>query len=327
MLRILQLVCSLGLLGVGLTPIPAEAWQEKSGSSDASARQVAVEEWNQWRGPNRDGVLKRATFPAKLDEGYLKKQWSVELGPSYSGPIVVGNRVFTTETRDKKYEVVTAFDRKSGDKIWSTQWQGAMSVPFFARANGSWIRSTPVYSDGRLYVAGIRDVLVCLDAETGTEIWKVDFPASLGTSVPSFGFVCSPLIDGNDLYVQAGGAFCKLNKVNGEIIWKGLQDGGGMNGSAFSSPIITTIAGKRQAVVQTRPRLCGVDLETGETLWSQDIPTFRGMNIITPTVFEGNLFNTSYGGATQLISLRSDGENSRRRRSGNCQYKATCLPP
>ncbi len=42
-----------------------------------------------------------------------------------------------------------------------------------------------------------------------------------------------------------------------------------MNGSAFSSPIIATIAGQRQLLVQTRERLVGVDEESGKELWSQ----------------------------------------------------------
>ena len=51
-----------------------------------------------------------------------------------------------------------------------------MQVPFFAASHGSWIRATPALSDDRLYVAGMRDVLVCLDARTGQEIWKAGFP-------------------------------------------------------------------------------------------------------------------------------------------------------
>ena len=35
-----------------------------------------------------------------------------------------------------------------------------MTVPFFAKANGDWIRSTPAYDDGRLYVAGMKDVFI-----------------------------------------------------------------------------------------------------------------------------------------------------------------------
>ena len=97
--------------------------------------------------------------------------------------------------------------------------------------------------------------------------------------------------------------FANSNKMTGELIWRGLEDGGGMNGSAFSSPVIATVAGKKQAIVQTRSSLCGVDLETGKTLWTQDIPTFRGMNIITPTLYDSAFLTSAYGGTTQLIGL------------------------
>ena len=40
-----------------------------------------------------------------------------------------------------------------------------MKVPFFARKNGSWVRSTPIYSKGTLYVGGIRDVLRAIDGK------------------------------------------------------------------------------------------------------------------------------------------------------------------
>jgi len=221
----------------------------------------------------------------------------------------VGDRVFVTETVGKSDEVVTAFEVSTGRKIWSTSWKGSMQVPFFAASNGSWIRATPAFDQGRLYVAGIKDVLVCLNAETGDKIWTRDFPTETNSSVPTFGFVCSPLIDGEFLYVQAGGGLQKLNKQTGDTIWKVLEDGGGMNGSAFSSPYLATIAGKRQLLVQTRTTLHGVDPAEGTVLWSQDIPAFRGMNILTPTVIDDSVFVSTYGGTTQLLSLKaSDGK-------------------
>ena len=48
-------------------------------------------------------------------------------------------------------------------------------------------------------------------------------------------------------------------------------------------PVIAIIAGKRQLVVQTRTRLCGVDLGDGSLLWSNAIEAYRNMNILTPT--------------------------------------------
>lgn len=267
----------------------------------ASAEEPAV--WPQWRGPSRDGIVGGKTWPSEISNGKLKQNYRIELGPSYSGPIVSADKVFVTETVDAEREVVRALDRKTGKELWSTEWTGALSVPFFAKANGDWIRATPAFDGTNLYVAGMRDVLVCLDAESGAEKWRVDFVEKLGTALPQFGFVCSPLVDGNAIYVQAGAAVCKLNKDSGDIIWRTLDDGGGMMGSAFSSPIIATIRGTRQLVVQTRSRLAGVDLESGKELWGQDVPAFRGMNILTPTVVGDSVFTSSYGGGSFLYNV------------------------
>ena len=125
------------------------------------------------------------------------------MGPSYSGPIVSGTRVFVTETRDESHEIVRTLDRATGEELWKVEWPGALSVPFFAKSNGSWIRSTPACDSVRLYVAGIRDVLVCLDVATGAELWRVNFVDKYNSPLPGFGTVCSPLLDAEHLYIQA----------------------------------------------------------------------------------------------------------------------------
>jgi outer membrane protein assembly factor BamB len=264
--------------------------------------------WPQWRGPDRDAVVRgMAAWPDTLDG--LKTVWRVDdLGPSYSGPLVSATAVYTIATVDKKREVVTAFDRATGKRLWQTAWDGAMEVPFFAAKNGSWVRATPALDNGRLYVAGMKDVLVCLDAATGKEIWRTDFMADYGSPLPQFGFVCSPLVDATGVYVQAGACFAKLDKATGKTLWKSLADAGGMFGSAFSSPVFATLAGTDQVVVQTRTDLAGVDRATGAVLWKRPVPSFRGMNILTPQpVGDAGVFTSTYGGNTQLVGLRSEG--------------------
>ncbi len=264
----------------------------------AASAWLTAGDWPQWRGPQRDGQFTGPPWPDKMDTNHLRQVWRVELGPSYSGPIVSGTRVFTTETKDKKFEAVTAFDRKTGKELWRAQWEGSMSVPFFARANGDWIRATPTCDGESLFVAGMKDLLVCLDVQTGKERWRFDFVKKMATPVPDFGFVCSPLVDGEFLYVQAGASFVKLNKRTGELVWRTLADKGGMNGSVFSSPMLAEIAGKRQLVVQTREKLAGVDPADGKVLWEQPIEAFRGMNILTPVAYKDTLFSSTYGGKT-----------------------------
>jgi len=80
-----------------------------------------------------------------------------------------------------------------------------------------------------------------------------------------------------------------------------------MFGSAFSSPVIATLGGKRQLVVQARLALAGLDLDTGKELWSTPVKAFRGMNILTPTIIgDDKIFTASYGGGAFLFSITAD---------------------
>jgi outer membrane protein assembly factor BamB len=265
-------------------------------------------DWPQWRGPTRDGQVLGTVWPSTLSESDLTLTWRVVLGPSYSGPIVSGGLVFTTETIHKKTEAVRAFDLATGRPVWRTEWEGALSVPFFAKANGDWVRSTPACDGESLFVAGMRDVLVCLDARTGQQRWRFDFVKQLGAPLPDFGFVCSPLVDGEAVYVQAGAGLAKLNKRTGALVWHTLRDQGGMYGSAFSSPIIAEVLRKHQLVVQTREQLAGVDPADGGILWTQRVAAFQGMNILTPLPFRDGFLMSTYGGKTSFFRVAREGD-------------------
>lgn len=283
------------------------------GLPQSRAQEVAraAADWPQWRGPQRTGQVAGPTWPERLDGDHLRLLWQVKLGPGYPGPIVAGDRVFVAETENAETEVVRALDRRTGKELWQARWPGAMKVPFFARSNGDWIRATPAYDGETLYVAGMRDVLVALDAATGAVRWRVDFVERFNASLPDFGFASSPLVVGEHIYVQAGASFVKLDKRTGETIWRTLEDGGGMWGSAFSSPVLMPVAGREQLLVQTRQHLCGVDPETGRVLFQQEVPAFRGMNIVTPTVWNDQLFTSAYGGRTFLYRLTAEGDGFR----------------
>ncbi len=264
--------------------------------------------WDQWRGPTRTGFVNDGPdWPSDLNG--LTLAWRKELGPGYPGPLVVGDTVYVAETEGEKDEIVRALDRATGEERWRNQWSGAMKVPFFARENGDWIRSTPACDGETIYVGGMRDMLVALDMKTGDIRWKVDFVEQTKSAIPTFGFVSSPMIIGPHLYVQAGGGFCKLEKATGKILWRTLTDGGGMMGSAFSSPVLHTIGGREQLLVQTRTKLAGVDPQDGNVLWSQDVPNFRGMNILTPIVFNDGIFTSTYQNKSYFYLLdHQDGQ-------------------
>ena len=269
----------------------------------------AVEmDWTQWRGPNRDGVVTGKIWPNDLKSTHLASKWRVELGSSYSGPIMNGDTVYVTESSGDN-EVVRALDRANGKEKWRHTWAGKMRVPFFAAKNGSWIRSTPALANGKLFVAGMRDHLLCIDIKTGKRLWEINFPKELKTPIPSFGCVCSPMVDDKYVYMQAGAAFCKIEQDTGKMVWQSMKDKGGMYGSAFSSPVFATLEGKEQILVQSRTELAGVDVDSGGILWRQPVKAFRGMNILTPLPYKNGVYTSAYGGRSHFFGIKRNQES------------------
>jgi outer membrane protein assembly factor BamB len=258
--------------------------------------------WNQWRGPTRDGVWP-GRLPSSLSD--LDLVWEKQLQPSYSGPVTDGRLVYTTETVDGTYERMTAYDLKTGEVVWKAQWDGAITVPPYAMANGSWIKSTPALAEDSIVVLGMRDEIVCLNAANGQVRWQADLANRFNSRRPPFGGVSSPLIDEGAVYVMAGGATVKLALDDGSTIWRTLADEGEED-DALSSPVIASLSGERQLVVQTRTRLCGVNLENGSLLWSQPIEAYRNMNILTPTVIGNRLFTAAQRGQSHCFEVRRE---------------------
>jgi outer membrane protein assembly factor BamB len=267
------------------------------------AADLAPGNWSSWRGSSRTATLSNQEWPDSLESANLVEIWSQSLGNSYSGPITCDNLVFTTESKAGK-ESAMAFRLSDGVPVWSQAWKGEHNVPFFAARNGNWIRATPVTDGQNVYIGGIRDVLVALDAKTGEERWRLDFAEKFG-KVPDFGMASSPLIDDGNLYVQAGRGLHKVNALTGEFIWSSMQDSGDiMSSGAFSSPAIGEVHGVKQVLVQSRTLLAGVDPVSGSVLWKQPIEAFRGMNILTPTIWDNCLFTSSYGGRSLLLDVK-----------------------
>jgi outer membrane protein assembly factor BamB len=271
------------------------------GSLSALMGETFQETWPQWRGAERNGTYRGEAWPVRLSAEQCSLEWTQALGSSYSMPVLDLQRIFVTESVDSDTESVKAFDRSNGKLQWSTTWKAGMKVPFFARSNGSWMRSTPALHDGKLFVMGMQETLVCLDAISGDVVWRLNIPSSLDTPDPSFGGVSSPLLHDGHLYVQAGGGVVKVGAGSGHILWSSALSKDAMNSSPFSSPIIAQLGGVPQLVVLGRSGLNGLDMADGSSLWRRDVPAFRGMNILTPTIIGEGVFTATYGGKAHLF--------------------------
>lgn len=293
-------------------------------SPSAQSSQSVADVWRQWRGPLRDGQWTGSTWPDRLN-GRLELLWRQELAEGYSGPLVTADKVICFETKNADSEVVRAFDRETGEPLWSKEWPGAMKVPFFAAKRGSWVRSTPVTDGDYVYLAGMRDELVCLRAANGEEVWRVDLKERYGTSVPSFGLASSPLLYRDSLYVQAASSFLKLDPLTGETVWRVLVDEA--NDSPFSSPIVATLGAHEQLVVLMRHDLSGIDPESGNVLWQTPIESFRGMNILTPLSIGDSIFTAAYGGQSHLFDIVREGDSWKAQERWNNRLQGNMCSP
>ena len=50
-------------------------------------------DWPQWRGPNRDGLVKTATVPATWPKG-LKEEWKITVGAGHASPVESNGKIY-----------------------------------------------------------------------------------------------------------------------------------------------------------------------------------------------------------------------------------------
>ena len=221
------------------------------GSQDGPA------DYTQWRGKNRDGAASGFSAPASWPET-LTRRWKVEVGPGYATPLVAGNRVYVF-TRRGDDEVMMSLDVGTGDAIWQTAYPAPYVAGKPAGAHGVGPKATPTLHDGKLFTLGISGIVAAFDAASGKLLWRTSSPSE----PPYFSAASSPAADGPLVLVHPGnyGPLTALDASTGVVKWT-AGDGG-----FFASPIIATIAGRRQAITVTQTNVIGVALPEGNVLW------------------------------------------------------------
>src|SRR5262249_46281340 len=145
-------------------------------------------------------------------------------------------------------------------------------------------RSTPNIHGGRVYALGATGVLRCLDGGTGKLLWSDDLRKRYGLSagedesLVQWGRAASPLIVDNFVVVPGGGPSGKakclvaFDAESGRLEWEAenKQASGAADQISYSSPVLATLAGRRQILIVNESTISGHDPATGERLWSAD---------------------------------------------------------
>jgi len=119
--------------------------------------------------------------------------------------------------RGAKYDGITR------ENDWQSQWPEAGPKKLWEAKIGIGFASFAVVNH-RLFAAGHegeQDVISCLDAATGKEIWKHTYACKLVANLHEGGPAATPTVAGGRVYTvsKEGHIFC-LNADNGTVVWK-----------------------------------------------------------------------------------------------------------
>lgn len=267
-------------------------------------------DWPQWRGPHRTGLVddparKIDTLPANPEV-----LWKIAAGPGQASPVLAKGVVLFLDGIDGM-ETAHAVSAETGKEIWKTV-VGPMVE--FQNAYGEGPRCTPLVDDDRVYVQSCGGEFRCLSLKNGSEIWSVSFsknfdavwlgnknpdPSSKEAASRRHGNNGSAAVDGDRIFVPVGsptkGTLIGFDKRTGRQLWAA-----GSDNTAYSSVVVGTIAGVRQAVHFTADALIGVDVESGQLLWREPLKTNAKRHVATP-VLDGDTVTVS---STNIGTIR-----------------------
>jgi outer membrane protein assembly factor BamB len=260
------------------------------------------QDWPQWRGINRDCVVKGFQAPSSWP-AELKQQWKVSVGFGDATPVLIGDKIYLN-TRQGDNEVILCLNASSGKEIWKNQYP-AMAVTGPAASHPG-PRSTPAVANGKIITFGATAILSCLDTNTGKVIWRKDNP---NHEVPQFFAAMSPLIADNLCIAHVGtkdkGQVLALDLNTGDEKWKWSGDG-----PSYASPSIMTIDGKKQVIVQTEKNLISLNLSDGKLLWQVPTPVQqRFYNCVSPYINGQIIYYTGQGTGMKSIKVEKSGND------------------
>ena len=240
-----------------------------------------AQDWPQWRGPGRDGLITSFREP-KAWPAQLEQAWQVTVGTGHSSPLVEGRRIYLL-SRQGEQEVVSCLDLETGKLVWRDLYPAPYTVNSAATRHGKGPKSTPVLQGGTLFTLGIGGILSAYDAGSGRLRWRREFASEYPKTSPLYGAAMSPIVERGLLIAHVGGhgngALCAFDAETGRTVWSWKGDG-----PAYSSPIAADVGGTRQVVTQSQKSVIAVSPVDGTLLWSLPFTTAYDQNAVTPVV-------------------------------------------
>jgi outer membrane protein assembly factor BamB len=239
--------------------------------------------WNQFRGPARSGTSQEIITFSEGSSPEARLVWKKPIGSGFSEMAVEGVFLFTMESEQldstSGHEFVSCYDNRTGEPVWKSR---VDSLFFDEFGNGP--RSTPFIGNHFIYSLSSYGKLSAHDKADGTLRWQVDLVEDFKATVPRWGFSTSPLMIGNTLVIEAGGAegkaFVGFDSRTGTPAW---SNGSGV--ASYCSPVLAQIDGVKQIIFANQQTLFSLN-EEGDTLWTHVLSAVSPMAM--PVFFDGD---------------------------------------
>jgi len=132
---------------------------------------VAASDWNEWRGPARDGVSNEKGLPSSWTPGGANMAWKVPFG-GRSAPIVMNGHIYLQNIAEKgesEQERLMCFDADTGKLLWEHRFNVYLSdVP---PHRVGWASPVGDPATGNVYTFGVGGTLLGMTS-AGKVLWE-----------------------------------------------------------------------------------------------------------------------------------------------------------
>ncbi len=255
---------------------------------------AVVSDWNEWRGPNRDGISVEKGLPVRWSPSGENLLWKAPFG-ARSSPVVLGDRVYLQNGAGKGaslQERVLCLNADTGKVVWEYKFNVHSSDVPTHRIG--WASPAADPATGNIYANGGGGHLLCLSKD-GKLIWERSLAEEFGMWTTHGGRTVSPVIEGELVIVsgpndgwgdqsQRRHRFIAFNKKTGECVWM-TTPGQRPYDTTYAPPVVAVINGTRLFISGGGDGAThAMKAQTGEHVWSFTMAK-RGIN--TGVVLKG----------------------------------------
>ncbi|MFP6671292.1 MAG: PQQ-binding-like beta-propeller repeat protein, partial [Pirellulaceae bacterium] len=267
------------------------------------------DDWPHWRGRGRNGIVNESSHFQGGDWPPGKPLWTTNVNSGGSGPIVIGNRLYTMGWKYGR-DTIYALDTATGKIVWKQSYP----CPEYGRVSEgdkglySGPSSCPSYDakTGYLYTLSTDGDLICWNTrQQGKRIWWINFydlyqvpqrPKVGRRKLRDYGYTTAPLLHGETVIAEVGddeGNLMGFSKRTGKRLWMSQSKvpaghtGGIVPMTVDGLPCVAVLTIRNLLIARLDPG------HEGETLAEFSWVTDFANNVATPTVLKNSVIITS----------------------------------